>query len=172
MYVGTHEPIALCCIFAATVGEDFVALEQELVFGPEDEELGVSLLILNDEIVEESEVVRLVLAPGEGERAVQVVDGGIVNGVIMDDDDGKGRHQFSPIKVHVYVRTYVSPIKVHVYVCLQLGAYCMYVPPIRLHTVCMCLQLGCMCTYVSLIRCISLSNLCSKKPLALPNSPC
>ena len=71
------------------MGEDFVALDQVLVFSPDDVEMSVSLTILNDDIVEEDETMQLLLAAGEGERAVQLAQGGVVNGVIEDDDDSK-----------------------------------------------------------------------------------
>ena len=71
------------------VGEDFELLTQQLTFGPDDESMNVSLLILNDDVVEEEETLQLVLSGAEGERAAQVAEGGVVTGTIIDDDDGK-----------------------------------------------------------------------------------
>ena len=63
-----------------------MALRREIVFASDVEVLSVNLTILDDDIVEDTEEMTLVLTPGEGERAVQFPDGGVVRGTILDDD--------------------------------------------------------------------------------------
>ena len=64
-------------------------LREELVIPPDATETQFQFSVLDDEVVEGVETVQLVLVVGEGETGVQFADGGVVNGVILDDNDSK-----------------------------------------------------------------------------------
>jgi hypothetical protein len=60
-----------------------------LVFAPDVDSMEVSFTILDDDIVEDTELVQLVLTAAPGERGVQFPEGGVVNGTILDDNDSE-----------------------------------------------------------------------------------
>ena len=66
-----------------------MAISQELVFAPEVTSLTFSFTVLNDDVVEDIESVQLVLTEGRGERGVVFPEGGVVSGLIQDDNDSK-----------------------------------------------------------------------------------
>ncbi len=61
-----------------------------LTFAPEETTVNVTLKILDDDVVEAAEDVKLVLVAGAGERGVVFPAGmAAVNGIIEDDNDSK-----------------------------------------------------------------------------------
>ena len=64
-------------------------LDLVLVFEPDVDFMDVTFTILDDDVVEDTELVQLVLTPVLGERGVRFPEGGVVNGAILDDNDCK-----------------------------------------------------------------------------------
>lgn len=85
-------------LLLAMVGMDYVELQEELVFPPDVMELQFQFTVLDDEIVEDRETVRLLLVAAEGETGVLFPEGGVIDGEILDDNDSK-RKDYHTLKL-------------------------------------------------------------------------